>query len=63
MADNVQVCERCGRSGAQRIEGYLLCDDCYQAAGSCCNESLEPGETVTDEPGDPPHDPQQYPAR
>ena len=32
------VCDRCGRSGAFVFDGCTLCEDCYEAFGSCCVE-------------------------
>ena len=33
------VCEVCGIFGAYLFEGKTLCGECYEASGSCCQES------------------------
>ncbi len=32
------LCERCGRAGAEKFGGLILCGACIEAAGSCCTE-------------------------
>ncbi len=37
-ADVDLACELCGRFGAFRIGGRVLCETCYSGCGSCCPE-------------------------
>lgn len=38
--DENATCDECGRTGAWRFDGAVLCVDCYQARGACCAERV-----------------------
>ena len=36
--DPEAICDTCGRFGAHRFVGRVICDECYAAGASCCPE-------------------------
>ena len=37
-SEKMMVCEECGRMDALRIGDRIICLECYEQAGSCCQE-------------------------